>query len=437
MKEILKEKELKRFATLANVKLKEGFLGGLAGTVAGAAAGGPVGALAGAAIGDKVLDEGDLDAVEEGINEEEVVEEEQLDEVAPLAAGAARALPGLLSKGVAFAKANPMTTGMIAGSMMSKKSEPEPTNENIKSKGETIMKKNLQESEIKRFATLANVKLSNNSLKRLLTEAVENKDEDEDEFPPEEGAPEGEVEGEDLPPAPDAGELPSDAEGAGLGDEGGGGVSEDKVESLVSAIANAIASETGISVEVEGEPVEGGEDMDMDNLDIEEPSEPIDEVPPDDNTDDIDLEDEDEEQPVEEGKGAGKFGGSGKDQKWSKAKGGKKPVEEAHENPRFSQADKPKTAEHDLQESMVNKIMNKVLNRVKKINEAKKVAASKKGSLRLRKLHEARKRRLMTEAKVDKVYARVVKRLISESKKQKLLEARKRYLAQKAAKAKK
>lgn len=298
------------------------------------------------------------------------------------------------------------------------------------------MKKLLKETEIKRFATLANVKLSDKSLNRLITEAKdEQKDEDEDEATPEDdaegGMPPAAGNEDPLPPPPDGGEgLPPDA-----GAEAG--VPEDKIEALVSAIADAIATETGISVEVEG-GTEGAEDVgdeeDLDGLDLEGPPEGDEggELPPD-GDEELDIED-DEELP---------------------------PVKEAHENPRLTQKDEYSVAEGDrtleeeketfsndptkkgkgptgLKESQIKKVTNRVIARLKKIQEAKKVATAKKTSPRLRKLQEARKRQLMIEAKVEKVYARVVRRLIAENKRHKLVEARKQYLAKKtAAKAKK
>ena len=58
----------------------------------------------------------------------------------------------------------------------------------------------------------------------------------------------------DLAPEAPAEELAADPEMDAMPEEADDGVSEDKVEALVDAIAAAIEQETGVSVEVEGEP---------------------------------------------------------------------------------------------------------------------------------------------------------------------------------------
>ena len=57
----------------------------------------------------------------------------------------------------------------------------------------------------------------------------------------------------DLAPEAPAEELAADPEMDAMPEEADDGVSEDKVEALVDAIAAAIEQETGVSVEVEGE----------------------------------------------------------------------------------------------------------------------------------------------------------------------------------------
>lgn len=58
----------------------------------------------------------------------------------------------------------------------------------------------------------------------------------------------------DLAPEAPAEELAADPEMDAMPEEADDGVSEDKVEALVDAIAAAIEQETGVAVEVEGEP---------------------------------------------------------------------------------------------------------------------------------------------------------------------------------------
>ena len=58
----------------------------------------------------------------------------------------------------------------------------------------------------------------------------------------------------DLAPEAPAEELAADPEMDAMPEEADDGVSEDKVEALVDAIAAAIEQETGVSVEVEGDP---------------------------------------------------------------------------------------------------------------------------------------------------------------------------------------
>jgi hypothetical protein len=127
-------------------------------------------------------------------------------------------------------------------------------------------KKLLEEGTVRQFMKLANLKpLTSGFINEnyMDEELYEQEEEMEDELPPEAGM-EDEM---DMDMASDE-EAPMDMDMEAEGESALAGVSEEVVEELIGVVANALASATGVEIDVTGgeegmEGMEGEEGMDM------------------------------------------------------------------------------------------------------------------------------------------------------------------------------
>lgn len=124
----------------------------------------------------------------------------------------------------------------------------------------------LSESITRRFMKLANV--SNSLSENFVSDRYLSEEEEDMEMDMEPAA--------EMPPEDeDADPVGDDMDMGAPEPEMGGDMGEPEVEQLVSAIADAIQSVTGVAVDVEGggggEEMPAGDDMDMDMGDVDEP----------------------------------------------------------------------------------------------------------------------------------------------------------------------